>query len=327
MVVTFGVLFAALLVLGAVVWDSGRGYDERHQLQDGADAVVLALAFDCARDATSCLIGANGRAQALADANSKDGESALDPTSPLAANPLIDLAAKRVTADLRSQEPGQTPDSGALSLSTRWPDGTEDVPVRARAIAEWGSVISDTTLALTFSECEFDRGTANGTVFDDPSMEITLLLHDGAPEDPCATNPAHANAPGQFGWLDNENCYAEIAADATVGGEVGNNVSRDCRALFHRAQQELLNTDQLIPIFDSVSGQGQNAQYHLIGIAAFRITGWYFAGQYYAPTRPTAPCSGDERCLRGYFVRFTSITGVPDPDAPDLGVNTARLIG
>jgi hypothetical protein len=236
----------------------------------------------------------------------------------------IALPAKSVVVALRSQEPGQAPEDGAVSLSTTWGEVGNEAPARASAVAQWGPSISERTIALTFSECEWQRGTLNGVTY--PGPEITVLLHDGGPIDPCARAPAHANAPGQFGWLDNDDCLAQIEADATVGGSVGNNVEQDCRERFHRATQGLLGEVQLIPIFDDVAGQGQNARYHVIGVAAFEITGWYLAGNYYAPTRPTAPCSGDQRCLRGRFVEFTSLTGIPDPTAPDLGVRTARLI-
>jgi hypothetical protein len=341
MVVTVAVLFAILLFSVAVAVDTGRVTDERHMLQNGADAAALALGFDCARDETTCLVGAPGRAQSLADGNAQDGYHAIDPTAGLVTNPAFNLTMasidagvplppKSVAVALRSQQPGQGAGDGTVSLSTTWEAVGSETPVRALAVAQWGPSISETTLALTFSECEWRRGSGGGTVY--PGPPIVLMLHEGNTPDPCATRPAHANAPGQFGWLDNDDCLAQIEADATTGGAPGNSVDQDCRDRFHRSTQTLMNTVQVIPIFDRATGQGQGTEYHVIGFAGFRITGWYLGGQYYAPSVAGAPCgragprSGDERCIGGHFVRFTSLTGVPDPTAPDLGVRTARLI-
>ena len=59
--------------------------------------------------------------------------------------------------------------------------------------------------------------------------------------------------------------------------------------------------------------------------AAFTITDYYFAGQYKGQDKP---CSGNERCVRGYFTRFVQPDDAffYDSTAPNLGAWVLRLI-
>ena len=62
----------------------------------------------------------------------------------------------------------------------------------------------------------------------------------------------------------------------------------------------------------------------IYGFAAFRITGYYFAGQY----SWNKPCSGSDRCIAGYFTRFVDLSErfTYTTDGPDLGAAILRLI-
>jgi hypothetical protein len=81
----------------------------------------------------------------------------------------------------------------------------------------------------------------------------------------------------------------------------------------------------LLPIFDEYGGTGSNAWYRVYGYAAFRITGYHLGGRF--STSPQ-PCSGNDRCVTGYFTRFVELSDAfsLDPDAPDLGSAVLRLI-
>jgi hypothetical protein len=77
-----------------------------------------------------------------------------------------------------------------------------------------------------------------------------------------------------------------------------------------------LNTELLFPVYDSISGTGSNAQYHVIGWAAFHLTGYQADGVN----------SGH---LYGWFKKvlwegFLSTTGTDS--GPDFGVYTVQLI-
>lgn len=241
-VVVLGVLMALFLVVVATVVDTGRLYDERGQLQHGVDAAALAVAYDCARDASTCDAGATGVAQEYLDANAKDGTSAVDPTSPLPVNPFIDFGARTVIVDGRSLEPGQVAADGAVTLSLQRQDGTVDAPVRTRAIAEWGSLASGATIPITFSMCDYFGALgwdpANGSPPDSlfPSAEAVIAFHDTSgggngngngdgdddegeeDADACDAHPGHdsdgdGRLPGGFGELEiDAPCIARTTA-------------------------------------------------------------------------------------------------------------------
>jgi hypothetical protein len=80
----------------------------------------------------------------------------------------------------------------------------------------------------------------------------------------------------------------------------------------------------LLPLFDDRGSQGTNAWYHVSGFAAFRLTGYMLGGQY--KTSP-APCSGDDRCIQGYFVQHVDLGSefTTSPTAPDLGATIVTL--
>ena len=81
----------------------------------------------------------------------------------------------------------------------------------------------------------------------------------------------------------------------------------------------------LLPLFDVSGGTGNNAWYHVFGYAAFRITGYHFGGHF--STAPK-PCTGNERCVAGYFTRFVDLSErfTWTSDGPDLGASLLRLI-
>jgi hypothetical protein len=60
-----------------------------------------------------------------------------------------------------------------------------------------------------------------------------------------------------------------------------------------------------IPIFDDLVGVGIGGEYHIAGFALFVITGYNLGGQF----RLNPPCSGDERCVSGYFTTGTVYDG------------------
>lgn len=76
-------------------------------------------------------------------------------------------------------------------------------------------------------------------------------------------------------------------------------------------------TDLLFPVYDTLTDQGSNAEYHIIGWAGFHLT--------------HAAASGTSGDLSGYFTQviwqgLVSKSGPFNPDVPDLGVRTVALI-
>jgi hypothetical protein len=61
------------------------------------------------------------------------------------------------------------------------------------------------------------------------------------------------------------------------------------------------------------------------GYAAFKLTDYYFAGQYKGTGKA---CGGSERCVKGYFLQYveTSDDFFYDSTAPSMGAWILRLI-
>jgi Flp pilus assembly protein TadG len=83
------------------------------------------------------------------------------------------------------------------------------------------------------------------------------------------------------------------------------------------ALQSRFKSDLLFPVYDDLISSGSNAQYHIIGWAAFHLT--------------DESASGSEGSLSGYFTKVlwqgvVSTSGPHSPAIPDLGVHTIALI-
>jgi putative Flp pilus-assembly TadE/G-like protein len=151
---------------------------------------------------------------------------------------------------------------------------------------------------------------------------------------PCFNQPTTIDlgkkgAPGAFGMLDlangKGNTGTSTLADWILNGydkylPLGDYDS-DPGAKFNSSQiqgalQSRYGTDLLFPIYDSLTGNGSNAEYHIIGWASFHIT--------------LSQASGNNGTISGYFDRviwqgIVSKSG-PPVGVPDLGVHSVALI-
>ena len=66
---------------------------------------------------------------------------------------------------------------------------------------------------------------------------------------------------------------------------------------------------------------GAGGSYRIAGFILFRITGYNFGGQY----KVNPPCSGDERCVSGYFDKGVVHDG--EPGGPNRGIVIVKLTG
>jgi len=190
---------------------------------------------------------------------------------------------------------------------------------------------------VTFSACEWDAATQNGTVFappppyppnplPSPSLDQVLRLHTTSPGTSCPTEPAGADGPGLFGWTDdpNNNCTTPII-NGQFGGNTGNNVSQACQQVM--AADQANRTLIFIPIYISISGTGANGTYTLKGFAAFVMTGYHLPGfQASDWLNPANNCTGSTFCINGYFTQGL----VPNPGTiggNNLGADIIVLSG
>jgi hypothetical protein len=135
--------------------------------------------------------------------------------------------------------------------------------------------------------------------------------------------------PGAFGWLDlvteNGNSGSSDLADWIARGYQGylplGDYDSDTGAKnkVQSALESRYGSDLLFPVYDSLSGTGSNAPYHIIAWVSFHLTS-------------SAPGpQGNVGTLNGFFDRviwdgIVSAQGQSGPPNPDLGVYSVALI-
>ncbi|MGI9610573.1 MAG: pilus assembly protein TadG-related protein [Acidimicrobiia bacterium] len=160
----------ALLALTAFAIDFGRMWEERRQLQNGADAAALAIAEDCARNLCGGLYDEYAVAEIYVDDNARDN----------AANAWLidlDLTAQTVTVHNRTEDPGGDHKFDMLFAGAVGFDG---FTVGAKATVAWGGLATPVaTIPIIISECEWQRpywqGGAGGKL--DPAESEPAAYH------------------------------------------------------------------------------------------------------------------------------------------------------
>ncbi len=153
---------------------------------------------------------------------------------------------------------------------------------------------------------------------------------------PCMNVPTEIplgkkGVPGGFGLIDLDQSDSGTAGNSTVSDWVTNGYQgylptggyfSDTGAKFtaNQVQDALVgryNTDLLFPVYDSITDQGSNATYHIVGWVSFHIS--------------LTQANGNDGSLSGYFDNViwdgvVSNSGPSDPAIPDLGVSSVALI-
>lgn len=339
-----GVLIAVLIGGGvligmaALVIDVGQLYQNRAELQNGADAAALAVAKSCANGSCN-----TGLAPSMASLNA----------SQLTGNSAgVDLVCGSGTLGACPASSGAMTDCPAapatlsyvdVHTSTKLASGSALLPpvfarallgnssytgtnVKACAQAEWGPAQSAAALGFTISVCQWDSLTGSGSPF---GTEIVVVIKDsGADAKPCS-GPAGQNVAGGFGWLASDSdCTTNIdLSSQTTVSDPGNNVSQACRTAIQA--DVAAGTVVYVPIFDSTSGQGSKATYHLTGLAAFVLNGYQNLPGLkpdVVPTGMASACPGNDPCLFGYFTQaMVPVTEIGT--GTDYGATAIKLSG
>jgi hypothetical protein len=355
------VLLAGGVLLGmtALVVDVGKIYAEREELMSGADAAAMAVARDCALNRPACepttVVATAG---GYANQNARDGTSAVayvcghDPEGrlrPCDTGPvgnLTDCLGERPTdgtAYVEVRTTTRLPDGSTLlppSFAQALVSGYDGTTVGACSRVAWGSPSSG--LAYTISTCEWDEATNGGTDFAPPPpavpdvrYERVIYTHQSQKALTCPAGPAGWDAPGGFGRLDDgvpEDCQSPIAGDEYLGSD-GNNFPAACANALWSARAN--RTVLLVPVFDGSMRVGGEIRYHLAGFAAFVLTGYFMSpgGNPNAPGNAVSTltgqhyCSGQERCLYGYFTAALVPGEGEIGPLPSLGAVVVRTIG
>jgi Flp pilus assembly protein TadG len=193
-IVIVAISMVLLVGMAAFVIDVSAMYQERRELQNGADAAALAIAEDCVRGETCTTASATDTAGVYADANAADEAS--DATIA-----ELDASGGRVTVDTTTRTAG-----GATALSFLFEpaldliggDDADSKTVTASATAVWGAPSSMRTLPLTISMCEWTRETLGGTYYPTAPYDIDgeVLLRFHQPTDPAAEPPGNGGGGG-----------------------------------------------------------------------------------------------------------------------------------
>ena len=345
-----GVLFG----IGALVIDTGQLYQNRAELQSGAEAAALAVAKSCVQGTctpslaaqyasanASKLTGGTAAVSQVCGSGSLGGCPASTgqiydcPAVPPAGTNYVDVH----TATKLSN--GSTLLPPVFSRTLAGNGNYQGSTVKACAQVEWGAPSSANLIGVTISACSWDADTNQGASFapappypPNPvpaaSFDQVLQLHGTHTSgNGCPTEPAGADAPGNFGWTTdlNGNCTVTVSGNS-YGGSTGNSVSNDCKTLLSNAQSS--KSVIFIPVYVSLSGTGNNVTYTLKGFAAFVVTGYHlpsFTAKDWL--NPANDCKGSSFCINGYFTQglipITDVTG--GLGGPSLGADVIKLAG
>lgn len=342
--------FGVLLGMAALVIDVGRLYQERAELQDGADAAAIGVAKSCALGACNPAV-----AVSYADANASQltGDTAAAPLicgsngmalCPASTGAMIDCpdppsgGANYVDVHTATQTAsGSTLLPPVFAETLLGNSGYQGTTVHACAQAEWGPPAAATTPAVTISACEWDQATQQGTSFPAsppyppnqppaPSADQVLTPTSGNGTG-CATEPAGADGPGSFGWVSQPggNCTFPVSG-SSFPVRNGAAVSSPCERVLQNAQQNRVPI--LVPVYVTTDGN----TYTLLGFADFVVTGYNlvgFGGDSVDASDwldPANDCQGTNYCINGYFVQGVApFTGSFGPT--NLGVSVIDLTG
>lgn len=279
------VTLVVLIGMVAFAVDAGALYTERRELQNGADAAALAVAENCALGAAPCTSTyGKSTASLYAEANTRDGAAGIDDVT-------IDQVAQTVSI-VTSTVDGA---SGSTVLAPFFAQvlGFEGTTVRARATAGWGYPASlRATMPIIISECEWEK--YGGPPF--PGPDATIFFHGSS--ETCHASPSGQDLPGGFGWLESAgNCDSYVEVNTWVTIDPGASPPYDCDPYdFHVALGDVI----YLPFFDDIQMTGNNALYRVAGFGALHVTGFNFGGQFKEPMG-ALPCTGEDRCISGYF--------------------------
>jgi hypothetical protein len=291
-IVLVAIAIVALMGMAGLAVDVGAVYGTRAELSRGADAVALAVGQECILDPDTCSTeGQEALAQYYAAANLDHGAAT--------------LAGFEVNADEGWVEVITESFQDATFMRVLGFTGTT---VQARALAIWGPLGGGAVAPFTFPQCVHNL------------EEEFIYRFQNIGETDCEDG----NPPGGFGFIEvGDGCISQATSDSWIPGDPGTNW-----VCSQEEKEALQNAIILVPLHDpeQTIGTGTNAEYKIVGMAAFRITGYNLPGGG-PPTWPTGFTCGPgpgSACIRGIFVRDF----VPEGDIGgiDFGVSVVKLV-
>lgn len=367
-----GVIIAILIgggvLLGsaALVIDVGQIYQNRAELQNGADAAALAVARQCEQTQGPC-VQANAQGTALGYAGFNASALTQDTAGidvVCGSGGLNSCTSSIYGTGLTNCPPDPTNGANFVDVltETKLKSGSTLLPpifartivgnstytgttVRACAQAEWGGSLQSDSLALTLSLCQWqDLTSSGGSGFNTP---VAVFIKGKAKQ--CA-GPAGQNMPGGFDWLQQTSSSActasiDLTTDTTVTN-TGNNVSGACKtALFNDVQAAIagkpvtvfvpvFGCNQSAPTWCPVTGTGSSAQYYVVGLAGFQILGYANIPGLNPDAGTNSACTsvggsgGNAPCIEGqFFEGLDPVANQVTPSPGPFGANSIKLTG
>jgi Flp pilus assembly protein TadG len=285
-------MLTALLGCAALVLDVGSWFREKRQLQATADAAALAGAQSLPTDPSGAT------SLALQYANDNGGGVAaggVSVSTGITANDTISVNASTTSPGFFSKVFGLDFVNVGAAAAAR-----AELPAQALYVAPM--VVRDTHPLLAGNGCPCF------------GQETTLAY------DPMG-------APGAFGML-NLSGGSGTVGSSTEGAWILHGFNQylplgdynsDPGAKFSSANvqgalQARIGTVLLFPVFHSLTGNGQNAVYDIVGWVGFHLDGY--------------SVQGNNATLTGYFTRYIAegIQATSGSSQPDFGVRTIQLI-
>ncbi|GAB3247849.1 pilus assembly protein TadG-related protein [Arthrobacter pigmenti] len=307
------ILMVVLLGFAALAIDVGLMYAEKAQQQNGADAAALAIAEDCA--VGGCPEDDTALAKAYADDNANDGLTNIQDVG----YPEAGAVAVKTGAEETGGE------ENSISLFFANALGIPTAEIGAQATAQWGApTAGPAPFPIIFSECSFEQTSG---------LQLIRWYKKSSEAPSCATGP-----PGGFANVDPDpgKCSAYVNIEEAISGsDPGNDgPPTNCTDVLDSWKNKIQDGENpigLFPIYDSMTGSGNNAEYHLSGFAAFEIYGWQFkkggSGQFsFQESYGDFDCSGQCIGIIGEFVEFVTLDDAFTlGPSEDYGADVVRL--
>ncbi len=324
--VIVAILLVSLFGMAAISVDVGGLYQERRELQNGADAAALAVAEDCARGLVSCTIAAiTPIADQYADDNANDlaADAAIDPTD---FDPFGRVTVIATSRDSTTDEPFLFHWFAPLL-------GFDGTTVEARATVLFGGIGTLPIFPLAICEKSFLDVTSNKTVWGPPAKPV---YYGNDPAYACPV-PSGQTYPGGFGFLEITNaeaaaspaCQTIRTVDTWYLGKNGDGLPNTAKwKKCVDALKAVANAGGFVnvPIYDDHRKVSGVPEFHIAGFAKFYITGFNFGGANYWHPGPKVCGSPSTNCIKGYFTEFVALEGAVDDSAEYYGGTTVQLV-
>lgn len=342
------ILVASGVLLGmlAIVVDVGRAYGERRLVQNGAEAAAMAVARQCALDASACT-GSAARPTASNLANLNAGADEVTALDEVCGSGSLGACRTLGTHVWECQSATNYRSFARVRTATRESDGATILPpIFARAIgadgvglwacsqAIWGATSSaQVTFPIALSACDYvSNADAVIRIFEEPTFVPgqgpTCTYRDSLGVEYTLPDMVKGFFYVQ---LDPNRRECTTPVLVTVGSmlERSTNIVQLCGTNYEAALQTMVGVPTALPIFDQVTVSGLGtAQMRVANFVSFTLKGYRLGGgrEFGAPPGGwPLDCRGSNRCIFGTFGQAVVPGGV-DPGSPNLGLQSIQLI-